>query len=116
MSRHDEILHERDRLLEQVAELQKALEVHEQKHRHWVSVSCDRCKTSLTLSSSTGTDDKMTKPLYDAAISAEWDLSGATATDLSGVSHLSRDPKDWCPACADLIESPIITLPVRSSR
>jgi hypothetical protein len=100
------VLHERDDLRDKVAHLERQLSDHQAKHRHWVALTCDRCKTSLTISSATKTGDlEMCHALAQAAIALRWTFSQATADALfcpGAANHLTTDA---CPACSTLIDS-----------
>lgn len=108
IDRSKELVHERDRLVDRVADLERqltAVTIAQIKHRHWVTVTCDRCKTSITLSTSTSAHDaEVCFALGQAAIALRWALSAATADGLhcpGAVRHLTRD---HCPACAALFD------------
>lgn len=105
------VLHQRDDLQLRVEDLERKLAVEQAKHRHWVSLTCDRCKTSLVLSSPTRSGDlEMCHALAQAAIALRWTFSQGTAEALfcpGAANHLTTDA---CPACSALIES-VLTQP-----
>lgn len=91
------LIHERDTLLDQVQALARELGERDRKHRHWMSITCDRCKTSLTLSSAT---EVHLAPAMIRVIAAQaWSISEATARDLLSVGF---EDKDLCATCRSL--------------
>lgn len=90
------------------AELGRELDAIKARHRHWCSVSCDRCSTSLTLSSTLMV--AFEAHLLRTALAMGWSLSDATVVGLSGSSERKGLPHDLCGPCIALADQ---TKPLR---
>lgn len=98
------IVHERDRLQNQVDHLERELASLTAKRRHFMEVICDRCKTSLTASSATEpARHTLESALRKLVVDERWVVSRETAAEL-----LLRfgDDRDLCSSCATLLMRP----------
>lgn len=100
------VVHERDALLERVQELEAALALTSMQNRHWVRVTCDRCKASITLSTNLGQAAGVLELGMDAVVAVvHWKLSVATADGLGIPNAASHFTHDSCAACAALLNT-----------
>lgn len=72
--------------------------------RNGHSVVCDRCKTSLTLSSTTESEARMAPHLLRVSIELGWTLSQETAVALGALVAPQGD-RDLCPVCRKLLDT-----------
>lgn len=68
--------------------------------RHWASITCDRCATSLTLSSATKMD--LDPHLLRSALALGWSISDASALGLGGPRERRGLAHDLCGGCVAL--------------
>lgn len=87
------------------ADLGRELDAIKARHRHWC---CDRCSTSLTLSSPMVV--AFEPHLLKTALALGWSLSDATVVGLSGSSERKGLSHDLCAPCIALADQ---TKPLR---
>lgn len=84
------LLHERDQLQGQVDDLERRLEEALRKRRHFVEYTCDRCRTSISVTASMAISElAMMDALASLFRSARW-----------RISSVGRTTAHHCPACA----------------
>ncbi len=67
---------------DETAPFRRRIEDLEARHRYWVSLTCDRCRTSLTLSSATATAMDLEPHLLQVATALGWCLTRETLDGL----------------------------------
>lgn len=93
------VVHERDRLRDQVEALTKQVAALEARTRHHIVLTCDRCGASLTVGSSLAVSDVVLSVAMElAAAEAGWQVSALTAAALSARVLLTKD-RDLCSHC-----------------
>lgn len=85
------------------AAVTRELERLQAKHRCWSSISCDRCHTSLSLTSST--EMALDTHLLCTALALRWALCPATVAGLGGQPQTDATDRDLCPACRSLSDA-----------
>lgn len=97
------LVHERDAALAAVDRMRLEVESLRLKHRLASSVTCDRCRAAIAVTSSLAVDDTSSCAALLALATAErWQLSHATLGGLGIVGGPQTSDRDLCPACAAL--------------
>lgn len=96
-------LHEVERLRERVAKLERDLDAATAPRRHWLRITCERCRTDLELSATLAMAGGLGElALLRAAQALGWWLCNATYEELGGsarVLYQGLGDKDICPSC-----------------
>jgi hypothetical protein len=93
------VVHERDRLRDQVEALTKQVAALEARTRHHLVLTCDRCRASLTMGSSLAVADVVLSVAMElGAAEAGWQVGHRTAAALGARVLLVKD-RDLCPHC-----------------
>lgn len=94
------VVHERDRLIDQPANVQQGTD------RHWLRVSCDRCGNALEISTTLATlQIEHCQAMLAAAIALGWELGEGTLWELGGYEPLVGQPsRDLCRTCHDILQ------------
>lgn len=101
------LVHERDRLRDEVERLTKLVADLEAGLRHHVRLTCDRCRSLLIVASSLETPDQaLSAGLEIAACEAGWSVSKATAVGLDARVLVVSDA-DRCPHCVKALGAPV---------
>lgn len=98
------LVHERDALAEVSARTRAELTALQMRARHSHSVTCDRCGSTLAVTSSMAIgDDVSTEALVVLTGRSGWRLSLTTLAGLGVLASSSASAiSDLCPACAVL--------------
>jgi hypothetical protein len=96
------LVHERDALLEALSSARSQLEQYAARHRHALTLTCDRCRRSIAVTSSLAVDDRSANAaLFLMARNGEWRLCEASRVAL-GLEPGATDSADLCGHCAKL--------------
>lgn len=91
------VVHERDRLIDQPANIQPGTD------RHWLRISCDRCGNALEVSTTLATKQaEHCQAMLAAATALGWELGEGTLSELGGYDGPAT--RDLCRTCHDILK------------
>jgi hypothetical protein len=93
------LVHERDRLLERVADLERHVEKYATLSRHHATITCDRCGAALRMSSTLLVREPVLSVALEIAMAESgWTVNRTTASQLTS-RMIPVGERDLCPQC-----------------